>query len=98
MEVTGLPTFVRDWVINYFDSFGMLPFQELVDHARRENLTLLHQDNQIQNLWTTTCAYFCLYFLNEMNRGLSYFELLQPFSVHSTKENEKFIESYFREI
>ena len=26
-------TYVRDKVINYFDSFGMPPFQEVVDHA-----------------------------------------------------------------
>ena len=27
-------TYVRDKVINYFDSFGMPPFQEMVDHAK----------------------------------------------------------------
>ena len=43
-------TYVQDRVINYFNSFGMPPFQELVDHAKRERLDLLHQDDQIQNL------------------------------------------------
>ena len=37
-------TYVKNGVINYFDSFGMPPFQEIVNHAKRENLTLLHQD------------------------------------------------------
>ena len=32
-------------------------------------MTLLHQSDQIQNLLTTTCGYFCLYFLNEMSKG-----------------------------
>ena len=32
-------TYVRDNVINYFDSFGMPPFQEMVDHAKKKNLT-----------------------------------------------------------
>ena len=62
--------------VNYFDSFGMPPFQELVDHAKRKNLTLLHQNNQIQNLLATTCGCFCLYFLNELNKGKSYLDLL----------------------
>ena len=53
-------TYVKDGVINYFDSFGMPPFQELVDHTTKKNLTLLHQNNQIQNINTTTCGYFCL--------------------------------------
>ena len=88
-------TYVRDNVINYFDSFGMQPFQELVDHAKRKNLTLLHQNQQIQNIYTTTCGYFCLYFLNEMHKNGDYFDLLQVFS-YDTNKNEKFIENYFK--
>lgn len=62
-------TYVKDGVINYFDSFGMSPFQETVDHAKRKTLTVLYQNNQIQNINTTTCGYFCLYFFKEMNKG-----------------------------
>ena len=87
-------TYVKDNVINYFDSFGMPPFQEIVDHGKKKNLTLLHQNQQIQRLNTTTCGYFCLYFLNEMHKGVDYFDLLQVFDF-DTMENEKFIEKYF---
>ena len=90
-------TYVKDNVINYFDSFGLLPFQEIVNHAKKKNLTLLHQNNQIQNINTTTCGYFCLYFLNEMNKS-SYFDLLKVFDIHDTMNNEKFIERYFKNI
>ena len=55
-------TYVKNGIINYFDSFGMPPFQEIVNHAKKKNMTLLHQSDQIQNLLTTTCGYFCLYF------------------------------------
>jgi len=91
-------TYVKDNKINYFDSFGMPPFQELVNHAKRKTLTLLHQNNLIQNLLTTTCGYFCLHFLNEMNKGKSYLDLLKVFDVHDTMKNEKFIERYFKNI
>ena len=90
-------TYVRNGTINYFDSFEMPPFQELVNHAKEKNLNLLHQNRQIQNLYTTTCGYFCLYFLNEMHKGVDYFDLLQVFSF-DTKENEKFIENYFGKL
>lgn len=64
-------TYVKDGVINYFDRFGMSPpFQETVGHAKRKTLTVLYQNNQIQNINTTTCGYFCLYFLKEMNKCL----------------------------
>ena len=33
-------TNVQDRVINYFDSFGMPQFQELVDHVKQKNMTL----------------------------------------------------------
>ena len=91
-------TYVKDNIINYFDSFGMPPFQELVNHAKRKNLTLLHQNNQIQNIITTTCGYFCLYFLNEMNKGNSYYDLLKVFDIHDTMKNERFIINYFKNI
>ena len=91
-------TFVKDGRINYFDSFGLPPFQEIVNHAEKKNLTLIHQNNQIQDLGTTTCGYFCLYFLNEMNKGSSYFDLLQVFDVNDTMKNEKIIERYFEKI
>ena len=91
-------TYVKDNVINYFDSFGMPPFQEIVNHAKKKNLTLLHQNNQIQNMYTTTCGYFCLFFLNEMNKGNSYCDLLQVFDINDTMKSERFIEHYFRNI
>ena len=90
-------TYVKDNVINYFDSFGLPPFQEILDHAKRRNLTLLHQNQQIQNLYTTTCGFFCLYFLNEMHQNVDYFDLLQVFDT-DTNKNEKFIENYFRHL
>ena len=91
-------TYVKNGIINYFDSFGMPPFQEIVDHAKRKNLTLLHQSDQIQNLLTTTCGYFCLYFLNEMSKGRSYYDLLKVFNIHNTIKNEKYIENYFKNM
>ena len=87
-------TYVKDNFINYFDSFGLPPFQEIVNHAKNKNLTLLHQNQQLQNLYTTTYGYFCLYLLNEMHNKVPYFDLLQPFSFDKN-ENEKFIETYF---
>jgi len=39
-----IATYVRDNVINYFDSYGKLPFEEMVEHAKKKNLTLLHQN------------------------------------------------------
>ena len=66
-------------------------------HAKKKNLTLLHQNQQIQHLNTTTCGYFCLYFLKEMHKGTDYFDLLQVFDF-DTDKNEKFIADYFKNM
>ena len=60
------------------------------------NLTLLHQNNQIQNINATTCGYFCFYFLNEMSKGTTYYDLLDVFNIHDTMKNEQFIGRYFK--
>ena len=90
-------TYVKNNVIYYFDSFGLPPFQELLNHAKRKNLTLLHQDKQLQNISTSTCGYYTIYFLNEMNKGKDFFDLLQVFS-SDTNKNEAFIERYFKRL
>ena len=68
-------TYVKDGIIKFLDGFGMPPFHELVNHARRENLKLLHQNNQVQNVNTTTCGYFRFYFKNEMSKGKIYYHI-----------------------
>ena len=32
---------VATYVINYFDSFGMPPFQELVDHVKKKEINII---------------------------------------------------------
>ena len=69
----------------------------LVDPYSKLLLTLLRQNQQLQNLYTTTCGYFCFFFKNEMHKNGDYFNLLQVFSF-DTNKNEKFIENYFRRL
>ena len=55
-------TYMRGNKINYFDSFGMPPFKEIVNQAKKR---IWHYDIKIIRfkIYTTTCGYFCLYFL-----------------------------------
>ena len=41
---------------------------------------------------------FCLYFLNEINKNVSYYDLLTPFDINDTIKNEKFTALYFKNI
>ena len=88
-----IATYVKDNVINYFGSFGMPPCQEIVDHTDEKNLTLLHQDQQIQNLYTSTSGYFCLYLLNEQVPIIS---IYYRYFLTIPLKNKKFIADYFK--
>ena len=55
-------TYVKDGIINYFDSFGMPPFQELVDHARKKMLhcyikTIRYRISIQQRVVTYVCTF-----------------------------------------
>ena len=41
-------TFVKNGIVNYFDSFGMPPFQELVDHAKKKKIKIIKFRTLIQ--------------------------------------------------
>ena len=56
-------TYVQDGVINYFDSFGMPPFQEMVNHARSKNLT--HTSGQSDTKYNDNNMWIFLFVLSK---------------------------------
>lgn len=50
--------------VYYFDSFGMYPFQDLVNICNRNKLEILYNANIIQDPKSILCGYFCIGFLN----------------------------------
>ena len=82
----------------YFDSFGLPPPLEWEKNIMRwfPNMKFFLRNNyQIQDVNSVRCGYYCLYFLNEKNRGKSFVEILKMFSMSNPKKNEKLIKKYF---
>ena len=65
---------------------------------KKRNLTLIHQSDQLQICLQLHVAIFVYTFFNEMNKGSSYFDLLQVFDINDTNKNERLIENYFKNI
>ena len=80
--------------INYFDSFGMQPPQELVNLCYTFNKLYKYESNQFQDLSSVLCGYFCLYFLKEFN-GNNYFNVVEKFNYNKYKKNKRYIINYF---
>ena len=65
--------------------------------AQLGHKNFLCNDNQIQAVDNVRCGYYCLLFLNERNRGVSFANLLKRFSP-DVRRNEKAVKSYFLNI
>lgn len=84
--------------MEYFDSFGMPPPLEWEKEMYQlGHKTFLRNDNQIQAVDSLRCGYYCLLFLNERNRGVSFPNLLKWFSP-DVRANERVVKNYFLHI
>ena len=81
--------------VNYFDSFGMQPPQELINLCYTFNKLYKYESNQFQDLSSVLCGYYCLYFLKEFDRN-NYFEVVKKFACNNYKKNESYIRNYFK--
>ena len=74
----------------YFDSFGMGFPQEF-----KSSKPVIWNSSQFQNNKSVLCGYYCLYFLHQWAQGKDFYDILKPFSLSDTMQNEKFIKEYF---
>ena len=83
-------------IVYYFDSFSLPPPQEFMDYVDELKMKYkFNYGNPIQKIESVRCGYFCLYFLNEINKGKSFYKLLKVFSLSDQDYNENFINEYF---
>jgi len=65
------------WVSNnkkyYFDSFGVIPPKELVKYLKSP---IMYSTYQIQQYNDTNCSEWCLYMLNELNKGKDFIDII----------------------
>lgn len=84
--------------LEYFDSFGLNAPMEVVELSEALKVNYLFNSTQYQDLNSVLCGYWCLYFVNESQKGRSYFELLKPLSHTDTRFNERMIVEYFQNL
>ena len=72
----------------YFDSFGLSSVPEEVAVYLRKKVK--YSPDELQDRDTVFCAWWCLYFLFERQKGTPLFEVLHP-----KEDGRKFIINYF---
>ena len=84
--------------IFFFDSFSLPPPMEFVSHAKKIGKKIVfHAGRPLQKLESVKCGWFCLIFLNEIWK-ISFFEVLNLFSLDDPEVNEKFVKDYFKKL
>ena len=87
----------------YFDSYGYLPPQEIIDFCKRIHNS--YNTKEIQNLSTTTCGFYAfafLLFLQLKNKIIpdlfSRSSAFSKFFNDNTKYNNKNLQLFYREL
>ena len=80
--------------VEYFDSFGLVPPNEIVSYANTINKPIIYNNIQIQKMDSILCGYYCLYYILQRNNGRRASNILLDFHEKPTEFNELFMK-YF---
>ena len=79
----------------YYDSYGVVPPAETVSFLKSSGKPIAYNTTQHhQEIGTSTCSYYCIYVLRELNKGRSFHDVLLDFS-YDPEKNEMMIHKKF---
>ena len=86
--------------IYYFDSFGVIPSDIIKKFMKTSGNKCIYNDgeSELQEFDSSACGYYCLNFLDRLNNGETYEDLLYKFKQHPSDFNEKKMEEFARKI
>ena len=85
-----------DSFVEYFDPFGLIMPHEVYQYLLTPGKKLIYSQGELQNRNSVLCGYWCLYYLNERQKGKSVLDV-----IHNKKFDEDsrdFIMSHFKNI
>lgn len=71
----------EDKKATFFDSYGYHPkTYGMEQYLKRTSKQFCFNQDQIQGVLSSTCGYYCVYFILLMSRGFSLFEIVNEFN------------------
>ena len=89
----NLDSVVGKPVVEYFDPFGLIMPNEVLEYFCTARKQIIYSIDEIQNRSTVLCGYWCLYYLYERQRGNSILDIIH--NPHFDNDNSDFIKEYF---
>lgn len=74
----------------YFDPFGFIPSPEIINYFMKTKQRIKYSVDPVQDIKSSRCGYWCLYFLSSMKYKMNYQFFLKQFS-KDTVGNEKLL-------
>ena len=87
-----------DGVGDYFDSYGRPPIDHFRKYLDRHCLQWDYSNRPIQEILTSTCGQYCLYFLYNRCRGVSMSKILASFDAKDRFSNDQFVCKFVRDV
>ena len=76
----------------YFDSFGLPPtHHQVTQFLRRHSKKVVYNQRLLQDITSSVCGLYVMYFIYQMSRGMSMQRMLQPFSIN-TLRNDRIVQ------
>lgn len=89
----------QDHVI-YCDPFGMPPDPRVLKYLKSndDGEKVLANTTQLQDVNATSCGYWCIYILIQLNAGISPIEIFSNFDAVNQHKNELFLNKFFKKV
>ena len=75
----------------YFDSFAVSPPFEIENRLRIKGKDTIYNSYRIQHLNSIMCGYFCIYFIEQLEKQRQFIDILADFSNTDLSMNDKII-------
>ena len=80
----------------YLDSFGLPPFhREIEQFMKKWASNIIYNKRMLQDIFSSACGFYAMYFVDTLSRGKTLTQLLQPFHPWHTQINDRTV---FRRI
>ena len=84
----------------YFDSFGLIMPNEVMNYLRTSGKQIFYSGDEIQERDSVLCGYWCLYHLLERQKDIPMLNVIHNanFDMNDQTVNHRFIIEYFKNI
>ena len=83
--------------IQFFDSYGIVPSDTIQYKCRQYlNKKIQYSTHRIQNIKSSYCGLYCLYFLIMRYCGMNYYDIIYQFQNNGSIKNDKLLEMLFK--